>query len=300
MIETAVDRPAIAQAGKKCSSAITSTVKQLDATFPLWCSYHLTLVDYIFVWIDDPVELDTKYVPRNDRLLVALGCQDHKDSIHGTLMLRQDRNAGQALQLCQSMHIDWLLHIDSDELLYIPANNSLSKLLPHQDADIGQITFLNHEVCPVWESGNVFQDCVYFKLNGRYKFNFYNNGKSAVHCSPNVTVVSAHGFRGFTGKQAWCKNAFVLHYACATFESWRRKYDNLRDFPDCWWDNPSRPIEFTFHLQSRDVYRECLLKGDLSTAYEFFATQVLSEQEIAGLVAEGKIGRFTPLSSHRR
>jgi Glycosyl transferase family 2 len=271
-------------------------VKQLDAGFPVWCRYHLPLVDYIFIWIDDPAELETQYIPRHDRLIVGLGCQDHKESVHGTLMHRQDRNTEQALLLCQSMHIDWLLHIDADELLYARNKNALSKLWQSLcSSDIGQVTFLNHEVCPVWECGNVFQDCTYFKLNGQHRFNFYNNGKSAVRCGPGVSVISAHGFRGFTGKHVWCRNAFVLHYACATFEYWRRKYDNLKEFPDGWWDNLSRPIEFPFHLQSRDVYCQCLKKGDLSNAYEFFATQVLSEGELARLVAQGKVGRFTPL-----
>lgn len=277
------------------TTALTTTVKLLDATFSLWCAHHLRFFDYIFVWIDDSPEVEAPFIPIDDRVIVQLGCQERDQSILGTSMHRQDRNTNRALGLCEDLGVTWLCHLDSDEILCPKNGTSLPSMW---ESEMGHITLPNHEVCPLWKSANPFQDCHYFKLNGKCEFNFYDNGKSAVRCGPGVTARGAHAFRGYVGQRGLSKSVSILHYTCATFDWWVLKYQRLGTFPDFFWDNPAYPIPFLFHLRSRDVYRQCMEEADLSKAYELFGRQVLDETRLQQLVSEGKVGRFTPLEDH--
>ena len=277
----------------KILTALTSTLKLqlLDSAFTTWCDYHLDLFDSIFLWLDDLGDIDSPFIPKNDRLVVQLGSQSQKLSRHGTMMQRQDENAARALELCTEKGITWLCHLDSDELLFVPSRRLLLKLW---ESDLGCVVFPNHEVCPVWEASNPFRECHCFKLNGRCGFNFYANGKSAVRCGPGVQVSDAHGFNGYSGKRALCWTTPILHYSCATFDWWLRKYANLGSFPNYFWDDSRHPINVPFHTASRDIYQRCLSDGDLSRAREFFIRHVIDDNERQRLLEQGKIGRFAP------
>jgi len=86
------------------TTALTTTVKFLDATFAVWCA-HLRFFDHIFVWIDDSLELEAPFIPVNDRVIVQMGCRKRDLSIPGTSMLRQSRNTNRALDLCEALGV---------------------------------------------------------------------------------------------------------------------------------------------------------------------------------------------------
>jgi hypothetical protein len=270
-------------------AALTATVRSLDPPFTQWCLHHLGIVDRILLWIDDPGELDTPFVPALPEIEIHLGCQERRGSVQSTMMHRQDRNAARALKRCSELKIDWLIHLDSDELLYCTGSGQMH--------DVGLFTLPNHEVCPRWEAADPFRSCHYFKVNGRTAFWFYSNGKSAVRVSPRVQPWSSHRFRGFEGREEvsdWC---CVLHYSCATFERWVNKYRTLGAFSDYWRDHPSVPIEMPFHLASRDVYRRCAAASDFEAAATFFRSHLLSEDALKEALASGTITRLVPLTT---
>lgn len=272
--------------------AITTTARSLDASFRDWCSHHLRLVDRIYLWLDDPAESAGKFLPRDSRIRARAGSQTISQTVHGNMMMRQNENANRALELCAADKIDWLTHIDTDELIHPAHRKTLERNLA---AAAGHVTLLNHEVCPQWECANPFRECHHFKLNGKLEFNLYNNGKAAVRVGPGVYAPDAHSFEGFHGKSTVSKDVAVLHYACPSYDRWRAKYDALGDFPDYWWDDPQFRITLSFHLKSRDVCRLARADGNLERARKFWAKQVLAPQQIDRLTREGKIARFTPL-----
>ena len=273
--------------------ALTATVKLLDSTFPYWCSHHLRFFDTIFLWMDEADELDSPFLPHNPRIVVHLGSQDVSRSVHGRFMLRQDANSNSALKLCLERNIEWLCHLDSDELLYAP---SREQLLAELIAECGQIRFINHEVWPIWEADNPFLSCSVFKVNGRNPFfHFYGNGKSAVRCGPEVWARGAHQFIGFSGSTKTSQSSVVLHYACATYKVWLKKYANLGDFPSYWWDDVKSPIRLGFHLASRDVYLRCVEKNSFVEAEAFFLEKTLNEDAIPLLKNVGSIAIYHPI-----
>ena len=274
------------------SVAITTTAKNVDCSIREWCSYHLQVVDRIFLWLDDPAEVHSPLIPSDRRLEVQVGTQSEVGSVHGNLMVRQEENANRALDLCCKQGIEWIVHLDIDEILYPADRETLARVLIEP---IDQVIIMNHEVCAQWFAESPFRQCNYFKLNGKFPFNFYGNGKAAVRCRDGVFARGAHRFLGNVSRPIISRELVLLHYACATFDRWLKKYALLGDFPDFWWDDPRHPIGLPFHLKSRDVCKQCLVNGNFSPAMDFWKQNVLSATEISRLVGEDKVGWYQPI-----
>ncbi len=277
--------------------AISTMARNLDHTFRDWCRYHLQVVDRIFVWLDDPAESRSAHLPLDSRVEIRIGSQYRKGSVHGDFMVRQDQNTQSGLSRCLTSRLEWLLHLDTDELLYPP---DVAILQNYLKASAGHVTLLNHEVCPHWRCDNPFNECNYFKLNGRLRFNLYSNGKAAVRCRPEVYPRDAHSFGGYTGDTLTASEMVVLHYACPSYTRWLAKYTTLGYFPGFWWDNPEHRIALSFHLESRDIVRECLEADNFQPALEFWSRHVMAREQIDQLRRAGKIARFTPMQSLQR
>jgi hypothetical protein len=274
--------------------AITTIARNLDHSFRDWCSYHLLLVERVYVWLDDPGEAHSTHLPSDSRVQIRVGSQYRKGSVHGDFMVRQDQNTNRSIELCIKDRFAWLIHLDTDELLYPADPETLRRNL---SASAGHIILLNHEVCPCWHCGSPFRDCNYFKLNGRSRFNLYTNGKAAVRCQPGVYARDAHSFGGYKGSAQTAQGSVVLHYACPSYEHWVAKYAALGDFPDFWWDNPQHRIAISFHIESRDIVKQCLRTGDFQPAVNFWSSQVVDRAELILLQEKGRIGWFAPMQS---
>ncbi len=139
-------------------------------------------------------------------------------------------------------------------------------------------------------------------------FHFYNNGKSAVRLAKGVQPSGVHDFSFSEGrmifyrlkrriaKTKWggklidikklpasgrksvvSKNPLILHYACANFDAFWRKYATLGKFSDKWFDRSSIEEKIgKFHLKSRDV----VAKDNKEEALDFYNYHVvISEKE---------------------
>jgi hypothetical protein len=273
--------------------ALTVTVDTIDISFRLWCNYHRRLFDLLIVWIDNPLDLEDAITLKAIDVFVFLGNQSegpHAKGVQGRAMLRQDINTGNALHFCRSQKIDWLCHLDSDELLF--ATRTKLRLLWQSNDE--QFHFRNYEVFPCWSTSNYFRDCTVFKVPGRHPFNFYGNGKAAVRVNAALGVASAHRFDTNQQPSERVGSICVLHYSCATLDLWLKKYLNLGDFSDYWWDDVNYPIRMPYHLQSRNCLKRCIEIGSLGPALEAWAKQVIAEPELERLIEEGQAIRITP------
>ncbi|CAN0133418.1 unnamed protein product [Discosporangium mesarthrocarpum] len=203
--------------------------------------YHLTKgFDHIFLYSDDPEGgSDGVYVERiqetfsmsqvsvrvrneeqrdrqsrNCRLWDKLGAFYETD-VHA----RQTLNAEEALNAAAKIGLNWLLHIDIDELFY----SSEASIKPHfsmlEDLGVEQMTYANHEGVPCREDvSNFFTEVGLFRINhlvlslsgavgecmefwrrrrkhGQYLL-AYDNGKSAVSVQPGTVLPeSVHRWR---------------------------------------------------------------------------------------------------------
>jgi len=117
-----------------------------------WISYHLAIgIDHMFIFFDDPshpgidmyqdhsaitaVRCDADYWPGGQRKRERL-----------TLHERQWYNANKALEWARERGFDWIIHIDSDELLYYPGDlRSALESLPDR---IEVVRFRVYEAIP--------------------------------------------------------------------------------------------------------------------------------------------------------
>jgi hypothetical protein len=223
------------KADKRQTIAITTMLKNPGPLLGPYLTYHLsTGFDHIFLFFDDPCDpaipeaqsYRNVTVIRNDESLrrkwektnqyaADKSVRDYADSL---VMARQILNMEVALGLAVEKGIDWLLHIDVDELFYSPSQSVCEHFQALTDHGISRAIYLNYEVIP--ESADVrdpFREATLFKkhpktlegkaiteeqrrlidecpqLPERFFF-FYRNGKSAIKAREGTLPNGPHGF----------------------------------------------------------------------------------------------------------
>lgn len=259
--------------------AIVTTIKNINHSFYFWQEYHLKYFDILYIFFDSYSEYQNVFYKKDlivssEKVKLLLGNQKSNHRGCSGVMQRQCNNVISALSFAQNDGVDWLLHIDSDELFY-PNNN-----IYWHKTNVSHITFANHEMLHYIENpDNVFKDCHYFKLNSveqgwnyqlyPYRFLYYGNGKSAVKVSDALAVNSVH-YVICNGKHIYINEPCILHYPVPTYQSWLDKYITLGEFSNYWWDDKTAPIELTFHTQSRDIIKNAISNNCWEEAKKFY------------------------------
>jgi len=226
-----------------------------------WITYHLKIgFNKLYIVFDDENE-DTNYIINNDNIQIFKNDNNWKKEltqlpnmkyyVNDTkeVMSRQIANFENARNYAKKDNIDWLLHIDADELFY-DENDDLNTIFDNK-YDI--INFQNLEMIPDRDNyDNCFKEGVNFKINPRI-FNAYSNGKSAVKVNSGATIAGVHDFVG--GTKTFSNVGKILHYPSCNFNEYINKYKILGKFDDKWWN--SVKIPFKFHTESRDLITEC-------------------------------------------
>ena len=164
--------------------------------------------------IKNNVELGRKW-----RKTVAYSDELTRLFINREVRVRQALNVEVAIELALKKGIDWLLHIDVDELFYSPTTPVKEHFRLLADKGISRISYLNYEAIP--ESPDIrdpFKEVTLFKRNQlalpnarisaeqqylidlcphlpnpRFFF-FYGNGKSAARLVKGLLPTGPHGF----------------------------------------------------------------------------------------------------------
>ncbi len=288
--------------------AITTTILRPDASFSSWLNHHLRRVDLILVYMDDPDNaLEDLDRLRGDRQQVIFrnGSQVAPEmSPESRIMMRQQINTGDAIAYLLDRDFEWILHIDSDELLFEPGgegSNSWSRR-----RDVGSVRFTNHEALPLsTASENVFEDCTWFRINSdnasRRRFMAYGNGKSAARLTRRVAPAGPHDFSGYRGQvyEPPADEVMILHYPTPTYERWVAKYKQYGDFGNYWYGDERSPNRVEFMLKSRDVVQDAVKSGDWRKARAFWDERVMTEgsEMWRNEIKAGKIRRYEPLAN---
>jgi len=142
--------------------------------------------------------------------------------IEREVMARQVLNAAAAVPLATESGIDWLVHLDSDELFCVEGGSAPAHFQRLADQGIRRALYLNHEAAPEQEDiEDFFRTVTLFKLNPlahsatsgaaggtsvgeaerlalarqrRALFHFYANGKSAATVDPWLRPLGVHEF----------------------------------------------------------------------------------------------------------
>ena len=313
---------ASASAGLRMASrvCIVATVREPVPIIEAFIRYHLAMgVTHLFLFFDDPAD-EAIDVARQFSQVTAIPSDDALRAMQTTLriygsmarfahevMARQILNVETAVGLALQMQMDWIIHIDGDELLYSPG--SLDEFFDFVPFSVGQISFRNFEGVPeTWEVANYFQEVTLFKRHEhllpsgfladyrlfRSRENYllgYGNGKSAARVVPGLLPSGVHAFSTTAAhpQKLDCTGApVVLHYINCGFANYHRKYQRLGG--DSWL---GVPVPFKFYTQSRR------LTGDTSALRDLYQHEVLFDDplETDYLIGKGILTRITtPIS----
>lgn len=173
---------------------------------------------------------------------------------------RQCLNTYDAKMKCRDFGIDWLISIDSDELIALDMNkfipNSLPLFFKEVDKDFDEVNFRVFEVFPrKKEYGNVFAEESFFKTHWKFKNrcisitkNFYNpftesyfkhsywygqgQGKSAIRVSSDLVPRTVHRYiRTSEGNHKAMNVNYLLHYHVYDAVDFIKKFKNMSKHP---------------------------------------------------------------------
>ena len=272
---------------------LVTTLRDPGSSLTSFLRYHLSIgISHIFLfWEGGPDtqrrELDTiskVTVTDYDTVLLQAYSKESlfyamENYVEREIMARQMLNVALAIRWARNAGFDWLLHLDSDELLWLSDGRSVGKYFGVLGRlGIGQCVFLNHEAVPETEEiEDCFREVTLFKVNRqtilpspiKELFIAYRNGKAAARIHDELTPHGLHRFVSpISGQTIVSSNAYVLHYPSCGLSNHIRKYRFLGDFKDPYRNNGLPP---PFHIQSRDL----ILSGRLDDAKKLYHHAVM-------------------------
>jgi Glycosyl transferase family 2 len=234
---------------------LVSTIRSTTVDTFRFINYHLNIgVDELMLFFDDPEDQSFVNVCGFNRVRPVL-CDDTYWQRHGgrpvPIEERQEINANVAFQLATSMGFDWVIHIDSDEL--IATRIGLKSILESCSGDV--VRFLIREaVCTREEYESIF-DATSFKVFSKdvrlYRqkiakvlgcksvffldeyFRGHGASKAAVRISSKIRSLGLHGPKvtaaGASIIEITAPSIVLLHYDCVGIEAWRTKWRRRMD-----------------------------------------------------------------------
>lgn len=274
---------------EKLNVGICSTVKHVGENLRCFVEYHQSIgFSHFFLFFDDPEDEDiksvseipgVKVIPVTPQLRIQHPELETFTSkwYETKIMARQEFHASVAMKwACDEL--DWLFHLDSDELFYCKSLDVRS-VLRDVPEEIEQIVFCNYEgICDKIYVKNVFAEVQLFKRNIKFLseagieaipkygplknfFSGYGNGKAASRCKEGIVADGCHGFIHSNGSPLKSfihdESAVVLHYFNCGFGQFKEKYNILGEYTDKYFDQFKIP--FPVHLKAH----EAVSSGDM-------------------------------------
>ncbi len=300
------------------SVAVAVTVRDLDAAAVTWVWRLIAAgVDRLYLYLDDPSEPTRDLVAGLPGVvLVDSGPSERK--AYGSLVLssrllphvatevmaRQCLNAELALARAQSDGVDWLLHLDADELIEdsdVPLKVALGELPKEVDV----VSLWNDEAVPDGEQvDDPFAEVTLFRRNPRHlscsllselkarfgvhaEFLGYVNGKGAARTDRNVLPTGVHGFRRLDGSERAVTldtGPSLIHFVDCGLDRYVKKYVRLGAFSDHWFGRWAVGPEF--HVASRNAFSAA---GEAGLARLYRERRLLGPAVRNGLLQAGAL-----------
>jgi prolyl 4-hydroxylase len=231
---------------KKITTAIFSTMGKPNF-LETWLNYHFKLkIDKIYILYDKTnfpesndffKEIESKY----ENLFVYLSEDSEK------LINKQKLNFKKVKKILQKDNIDFVFHIDDDELIYLEDN--LNNILNHYENEKMALHFNNYEVLKTnktTEKYNFFENEKYFKKRSCGLYNSYFNGKGGGF----VKNMKWNGPHYILTNNKKCKNIDkikILHFPFMIYEQWKNKYNIVQNI---------NKLKFPFHKKSEIIINQ--------------------------------------------
>jgi hypothetical protein len=135
----------------------------------MFVNYHLSIgVDHMFLFFDDPTDAAADALARRSRV-TCVRCDleywnSSRSPTHRTINERQRLNARAGLDLARRAGFDWIVHMDSDELLY--SHKRMGELFGEVPEEVHTLKFPTLEgVVDRFEYQRPFQEISLFKVH---------------------------------------------------------------------------------------------------------------------------------------
>jgi Glycosyl transferase family 2 len=306
---------------------IIATIADAQDSIDAFIRYHKAIgFEYFYIFLDDNNLETFNYLSKYSDVNVSLKDDDLRSSwkeyfpsvgdekvqlIDKEVMVRQELNFYVGFHLAKEQGIDWILHIDLDELFYPNGHDVAEYFASLQLNNIRSVTYLNYEsLSTSLDSPNIYLSSSYFKINhfkNRYWFYtqaqkefflqndwvkekyflYYQNGKSGISTYSNkIEFYDVHSIMGDGHrKMGNHSDPIILHFPCARLSDFIKKYRRLGNFSDNWLGHP-RAGEFidSFHLNARNFF---LVNPDSDLKHFYLANCIVKQSQIDSLCQIG-------------
>lgn len=212
---------------EKNSICIAVTLRAPLGQIKSFVNYHLNIgVDHIFLFFDSPNDKTIRFFKKNKRVSCFSGRGNGIVAIED----RQRKNANDALKIAREMNLEWIAHLDIDELIL--TRLKLKDLLGKVSAKVDYVRLATLESVPEKMSyKDPFKEITLFKNNfhkiSKKYFKGHACGKSIVRTSARFDCIGIHRpsiVHGKLNSRYVLFNARLLHYFCCNYDDWKRKW----------------------------------------------------------------------------
>jgi hypothetical protein len=236
---------------------------------PLWFKHHTNLgVSLFFIRLEDSPGLDDYLALRRD-VIYEVAQSDKSGDNYKTLQNRQIAYVNKSMARAAEMGIDWLFHIDADELLH----GSLT-YLDSLDPSTKTIKIENAEAIFNEGAETCFTADKFLRCGNGAPCRSYVNGKAAGKVERDVKLAGPHDF-SYKGEIEGSFNAkvpfdslHVLHFDACSLGAWVEKYKHLGV-------SAKSDIPFPYYKESigaaknaYDVYKKNVMKDTSGLSYD--------------------------------
>lgn len=196
--------------------------------FDTWLDYHFLIgINHVFLRVEETPELKKIVSHYKGRVTARFVSGVGKDDYFGRMM-RQKKFIRQVLALCRKKKINWLFHIDADELICPLNSRNISEIILSVPKKFSNAIFRNYEaVYPKADLNNPFletdrfYDCAHMRF-----YKSYTNGKSAGKVRFVEGPWGCHRFKGISFNVPE-ETAIILHYDSPSYKTWLKKFSAL-------------------------------------------------------------------------
>lgn len=241
-----------------------------------WLQYHLDYmgIERVFIDVEDTPQWNSTWATlspaHQQRVSVFRAPPTRIDTRHGietrpsddyeTLQARQIKAMTEAKASSATLGIDWLIHIDDDELLYTPVHRPIGEVLASLPGDVDQAYIPNVEAMyPSPGVKSCFTETSEANAN-RYLFASYANGKAAVRVADAMArPAGPHQWRDgdlepnsvHMDEEPFGSPVMVVHYEACPFHRWEDKYwelgntspEKIKSIPFAWYRESIRAMQ---------------------------------------------------------
>lgn len=220
---------------------------------PLWLKYHRNMgIRRFFIRLEDSPSWE-EYLRDAPDVVLEIGKSDQTGNNYTSLIDRQKVYVNQTMKNVGNLYdIDWLIHIDADELLHGDINKLTTLSETYKTVKLENAEAIFDEK----KQDTCFAAKDFLRCSKGAPCKSYVNGKPAGRTQdPNVTLAGPHDFaykneiEGNFRHDMPFEDLHILHFEGCSFGGWVEKYYHLSK-------NDKKDMPFAYYKESMEAAKE--------------------------------------------